>query len=457
MGTSGRLPSASLAVRTKGSEVYYDAKFRFAGNQVMRRVGPAWLVRDETGAWAPRKGRVPDGFFDERRAHVRAAEIVAEYVKDALEVERVESERLTRGVTFREVAHAYLEWLEKVRGAKPSTLRSHRSDLAEPGTAYKRGNAVKAGYIMAGLGDTPAAKVTTAQVDAVLNAVAETGVGPRTVNRYREIIVAIFSFGVQSSRFNLPANPALRSDRRRVQATGALIFFTPEEVEALAQALAAGLHREVRPYHETRLPQQMQEDQQDSEAVRIAAYTGLRLGELLALRWRDVDWAGSALTIERAISAGHEGTTKSGKVRRVPMADQAAAALERLSHRQHFTSPDDLVFCNAIGRPIDGSALRRRYKRARDAAGLRPLRWHDLRHTFGSLLVAGGVDTVTVKEAMGHAQLTTTSRYLHARPATETAAKFTSVFAIANSVGDSSDLGHGLSVRYGDSMPPRSD
>jgi integrase len=428
------MPTASLAIRSKGTEVYYDAKFRYDGKQVMRRIGLAWLTHDDDAGWLPRKGRVQDGFFDERRAHVRAAEIVAEYVRDAVEVERVASERRTRGVTFREVAHAYLEWLEKVRGAKPSTLRSHRSDLAEPGTPFKRGHAVKAGHIMAGLGDMPASKVTTAQVDAVLNTVAGThvdgrSVGPRTVNRYREIIVAIFSFGMQSSRFNLPANPAIRSDRRRVQAPGALIFFTPEEVEALARALAAGLHREARPYHESRLPQQVQEDEQDSEAVRIAAYTGLRLGELLALRWRDVDWSGSALTIERAISAGHEGTTKSGKVRRVPMADQAAAALERLSHRRHFTSQDDLVFCNSIGRPVDGSALRRRYKRARDAAGLRPLRWHDLRHTFGSLLVAGGVDTVTVKEAMGHAQLTTTSRYLHARPATETAAKFTAVFA----------------------------
>ncbi|MGI8902591.1 MAG: tyrosine-type recombinase/integrase [Solirubrobacteraceae bacterium] len=78
--------------------------------------------------------------------------------------------------------------------------------------------------------------------------------------------------------------------------------------------------------------------------------------------------------------------------------------------------------------PLDGSALRRRYKRARDAAGLRALRWHDLRHTFGSLLVAGGVDLVSVKDAMGHSQLTTTSRYLHARPATERAAAFTAAF-----------------------------
>jgi integrase len=170
------------------------------------------------------------------------------------------------------------------------------------------------------------------------------------------------------------------------------------------------------------------EDRRDSEAVRVAAYSGLRLGELLALRWRDVDWTGSALTISRSLSSGVEGTTKTGHVRRVPMADQAAAALDRLSQREDFVSPDDYVFCNALGRSLDGSALRRRYKRARDAAGLRPLRWHDLRHTFGSLLVAGGVDLVSIKDAMGHSQLTTTSRYLHARPATERAAAFTAAF-----------------------------
>jgi integrase len=123
-----------------------------------------------------------------------------------------------------------------------------------------------------------------------------------------------------------------------------------------------------------------------------------------------------------------EGPTKTGKVRRVPMPDQAAAALRRLAERRDFTSPDDYVFCNVYGRRLDDSALRRRYKQARDKAGLRPLRWHDLRHTFGSLLVAGGVDLVSVRDAMGHAELATTSRYLHARPATERAAIFTAAF-----------------------------
>jgi len=250
-------------------------------------------------------------------------------------------------------------------------------------------------------------------------------VSVRSVNRTREIVCAAFNYAMKPTAYSLPTNPALGTDRRRVPEAGVLLFYSPEEIEAIARSLEAGFHR---PAVSARDELEHFEDHRDSEAVRVAAYSGLRLGELLALRWRDVDWTGSALTISRSLSSGVEGTTKTGHVRRVPMADQAAAALDRLSQREDFTSPDDYVFCNALGRPLDGSALRRRYKRARDAAGLRPLRWHDLRHTFGSVLVAGGVDLVSVKDAMGHSQLTTTSRYLHARPATERPAAFTAAF-----------------------------
>lgn len=74
------------------------------------------------------------------------------------------------------------------------------------------------------------------------------------------------------------------------------------------------------------------------------------------------------------MSAGVESSTKSGRVRRVPLADQAATALDRMSRREHFTSPDDLVFCNVLGRALDDSALRRRYRRAQAAVDVRPLR-----------------------------------------------------------------------------------
>ena len=174
----------------------------------------------------------------------------------------------------------------------------------------------------------------------------------------------------------------------------------------------------------------MAEDRQDAELVRVAAYAGLRRGELLALRWRDVDFTRRKLVVRRAISGGVEAAwTKSRRAREVPLPDQAAGALDRLSQRGDFTRADDYVFCNRLGRRLDGSALRRRVTRARDAAGLRPLRFHDLRHTYGSLLVAAGVDLASVKAAMGHSRITTTERYLHARSATELAERFTRAFA----------------------------
>jgi len=162
--------------------------------------------------------------------------------------------------------------------------------------------------------------------------------------------------------------------------------------------------------------------------VRVSAYAGMRLGELLALRWGDIDFGGHVLTISRAMSAGVESSPKSGKVRPVPLSDQAAEALDRVSRREHFTGKDELVFCNAIGRHMDGSALRRRYRRAQTVAGVAPLRWHDLRHSFGSMLAHGGVDLVTIQAFMGHSDLATTGRYLHARPASEKAAELTRVF-----------------------------
>ena len=70
------------------------------------------------------------------------------------------------------------------------------------------------------------------------------------------------------------------------------------------------------------------------------------------------------------------------------------------------------MFAGEAGGYLDGSALRRRYKRARDAAGLRPLRWHDLRHTFGSLAI-NYASIVQVQAWMGHADIKTTMRYLH--------------------------------------------
>jgi integrase len=427
-------PTASIIVREHRGQPFYEAKFRHDGRQIKRRIGPAWLERDPDGGWRRHRGRVAEGAYDERAAHVAAAQIVSEYLAEAADLERVEHERRTQGATFREVARVYLRWLEGVRGAKPSTLVGHRSVLAEPGTPYKRGRGVTLGHVMAALGDRPASKITTREIEAVLTTISEAGVSPRTVNKHRNVIAAIFGYGCKASTYALPANPAKGADKRREPHPGALVFYSPEEIETIARSLEDGRHRDRAALSVSDEEREAlhTEDQQDAEIVRVAAYAGLRQGELLALRWRDVDFAGSALTIARAMSAGAESSTKSGHVRRVPLADQAAAALDRMSQREHFTAPRDLVFCNAFGRPLDDSALRRRYRRAQAAADVRPLRFHDLRHTFGSLLAMRGVDVVTIQKALGHSTLATTSRYLHARPASEQARAFTAAFAVNN-------------------------
>jgi integrase len=102
--------------------------------------------------------------------------------------------------------------------------------------------------------------------------------------------------------------------------------------------------------------------------VRLAAYTGLRRGELVTLKWRAVRWSDRVLVVERALSGGVEGTTKSRRARYVPLADQALGALDRLSRRPNFTSADDYVFAGVAGDRLDDSAIRRRYVLARDAA-----------------------------------------------------------------------------------------
>jgi integrase len=431
---SARNPSAAIVVREHRGQAFYEAKFRFQGRQVKRRIGPAWLDYDPaTGGRSRRRGRVPDGSYDERGAHVAAAQLVADYVVEATERERTERERRARGVTFREVAADYLRWLADVKGAKPSTLRGHRSALVEPGAPDKRGGGGAQGYIMAALGDRSASKISSRDVESMLTKISKTGASARTVNKYRAIVSAVYGYGCRPSTFGLAANPATAADKRREPDRGVLVFYRPEEIEALARALANGLHRDpTRPaVSEEEKQNRCAEDHQDAELVRVAAYAGLRQGELLALRWRDVDFAGSAITVARAISAGVETSPKSGRVRRVPLPDQAAAALDRVSRRDDFTGPDELVFVNVLGRGLDPSALRRRFKRARDGAGLRPLRFHDLRHTYGSLLAAAGVDLVTIQAAMGHGALVTTGRYLHARPASEQAQVFTAAFDLS--------------------------
>lgn len=140
------------------------------------------------------------------------------------------------------------------------------------------------------------------------------------------------------------------------------------------------------------------------------------------------------------------GTPKSGKGRSVPMVTEVASTLARLLQRDHFTSDDDPVFVNDTGGHIDGSALRRRYRAAQTRAGLRPIRFHDLRHTFGTLAITVG-STRDVQEWLGHADARTTARYVHYRKRSDEAKRLAGAFTIATpeveAIAPEADATHG--------------
>jgi integrase len=112
------------------------------------------------------------------------------------------------------------------------------------------------------------------------------------------------------------------------------------------------------------------EDDTDAAIFATAAFCGLRLGELLALRWRAVDFERSLIRVEASFTRNNEDTPKSGDGRAVPMAPEVANALKRLRNRPYLLEPPDLVFLGRGGAHVDSNALRRRFYDALERAGV---------------------------------------------------------------------------------------
>ena len=130
------------------------------------------------------------------------------------------------------------------------------------------------------------------------------------------------------------------------------------------------------------------EAEQDAALFHAAAFAGLRMGEILALRWRDIDFRRRTIHVRENWTLGETTTPKGGAERAVPMADEVARRLARLGRRKRFTGDDDLVFCTERGEHLGYKSLKDRYRARPQAAGLREdFRFHNLRHTFGSTVI----------------------------------------------------------------------
>jgi integrase len=419
---------------TKG-RAYWDAYWRYRvgqdapWSQKKRRLGLAWQESDGDGGWHKRRGRCAEGWLDERAANIAAVAAMDGHAK-SLAVEATANTRSADELkTVRALSRDWLSWLSEVWGAKPSTVKDYGFLLREPGEPFKRGAGTSAGRIMNAFGDRPAAEVTTTEVSHFLRSLDREGLTPRNVNKHREVLASMFAYGCRSDTFALSDNPVDRTDKRRQPPPAALDYYEVEEVEALACCCEQGEQRQARNvFDESEIVARSQEDHQDAEAFRLLFYTGLRLGEVITLRWDDVDLDGRILFVRRGLSAGEERLPKGGRPRVVPLSTPAMAALARLGTRDEFIEATDYVLANRLGRRLDGSALRRRYKRACTAAGLRPVRLHGLRHAAGSL-VARTSDPVFVRDFLGHSKLSTTDRYVSAKARPEELERLDRAFA----------------------------
>lgn len=139
--------------------------------------------------------------------------------------------------------------------------------------------------------------------------------------------------------------------------------------------------------------------------VATAILSGLRQGELLGLHWRDVDFENEVIRVRTALSRKrrdvHPKTERA--VRDVILMPALAQLLRQHKRESKFNRPDDYVFTTTVGTPVHAAHISlRALKPALERAGLRDMRWHDLRHTFASLLIAGGANITFVSRQLGH-------------------------------------------------------
>jgi integrase len=213
---------------------------------------------------------------------------------------------------------------------------------------------------------------------------------PKTVLNTMVVLKEMLKHAVQWGY--LDANPAQYAERPRGEEQEMQVL-TPPEIRRLLDAA----------------------DEPVRTLILCAVLTGMRRGELFGLRWEDIDLDGHRIFVRRALWRGKFVTPKSRRSRRtIDLAPTLRAALARLPSRFQ----GGLVFCSADGSPIDPDNFAHRdWARALRRAELRRIRFHDLRHTYTSLLIAEGAHPKYIQAQLGHASIQTTlDRYGHLMP-----------------------------------------
>ena len=272
-------PISGHVFKRKGKRgaVWY-AKYRLPdGRQQKRRLGPAWTEKT-----AP-----PDGYFSKGKAEKHLDELLRQTREGTL------PGLVQTGKTFADASAEWLAYCENVRDCKPSTLRDYRNMVRVLDREFGR---------------RKIETITTEDIDLWISGY---GGSNRTRQKYLVCLGSIFKRAMKV--YGLPRNPADLVERPRVRRAAKIDVLRPEEVLAFVRAA---------------------ESEQDAAIFHTAAFAGLRMGELLALRWRDVDFTRRTIHVRENWTQGETTTPKGGTERAVPMAEEVAERLARLGQRR---------------------------------------------------------------------------------------------------------------------------
>lgn len=283
-------------------------------------------------------------------------------------------------------------------------------------------------HISPTVGSLCVTEVSRAHVEAVGATMLKKGLAPKTVRNTLSFLHSVFEHAIDEGWCK--ANPVRRAARPGRRRSGDvdpdLQFLTVEELDAVLRAIPDEVvFRKPKPTRKGRRgPSPPPPPDVLGPVLRVvilaAAMTGLRQSELLGLRWRDVNWVAQRIRVRNTFVRGEHSTDGKSDLstrRSVPMADRLARELDRWSQRTEYRSDNALVFAHPqTGNPIDRSKVTKRFKEACVDAKVHVIKFHDLRHTFGTRLAASGQPMRMIQEFLGHADSKTTQIYTHYAP-----------------------------------------
>ncbi|MGB7848008.1 MAG: tyrosine-type recombinase/integrase [Candidatus Acidiferrum sp.] len=276
-------------------------------------------------------------------------------------------------------------------------------------------------HILPTLGEVPVRDLSVAHIEACLSRLKQKGHATSTLRSVRATFATVLRSAVK--RGHVERNPAhgvvIRDDDSKKEWR----FYSADQVRMLLNALTEPC----------------------ASVVAIAVLTGLRIGEILALRWKRIDLLGATLEVAENYSSGEFVSPKTKSSRRViPISSALRRVLENQRACLNPASPDELVFQTPTGTPLsDKNLYNRELAPACDRIGQPRVSWHSFRHTHQTLLHDSGASLKTSQELLGHSDLEATLNvYTHTvsdsqRNAVERVAGV--LFGVSDSVGLNSD------------------